>query len=80
MSRVVLNLFGSLGDLHPFLAVASELRRRRQDAVIATSEFYRQKITAKGVGFAPVRPDSNELAKDEALMRRIWDPRRGARS
>jgi rhamnosyltransferase subunit B len=77
MARVVLNPFGSFGDLHPFLAIAIQLRQRGHEAVVATSEVYREKVLREGVEFAAVRPDLGELAADEELIRRIWDTRRG---
>jgi rhamnosyltransferase subunit B len=77
LARIVLNTFGSLGDLHPYLAIAIELRCRGHAAVIATSEVYRSKIEAEGVCFAPVRPDVGELLENSALMEKILHPRRG---
>lgn len=64
MARIVLNTFGSLGDLHPYLAIAIGLRRRGHEPVIATSNVYRQKILAEGIGFAPVRPDVGLIMDD----------------
>lgn len=78
MARIVLNTFGSLGDLHPYLAIALELRRRGHTAIIATSEVYRSKIEAEDIGFAPVRPDVGELLNNAALMGKIMHPRRGS--
>ena len=77
MARIVLNTFGSLGDLHPFLAIALELRARGHDATVATSEVYRRKIEAECIGFAPVRPDLGAVATDNELIAKVWDPRRG---
>ena len=70
MARIVLNTFGSFGDLHPYLAIAIELRRRGHDPVIATSEIYSKKITAEGVDFAVVRPDVGSLLDDPAFLAR----------
>jgi len=39
--RVVLTTFSSLGDLHPYIAVALGLQGRGHEAVIATSGYYR---------------------------------------
>lgn len=75
--RIVLTTFGSLGDLHPYVGVAVELKRRGHVPVIATSEFYRSKIEALGVEFAPLRPDypsREELAK---IIPRMMDHRHG---
>jgi UDP:flavonoid glycosyltransferase YjiC (YdhE family) len=74
--RIVLTAVGSLGDLHPYVALALGLRARGHDAVLATSECYRQKITALGAGFWAVRPDS-DWTTDPAVMRRLMDLRRG---
>lgn len=78
MARIVLNTFGSLGDLHPYLAIAIELRQRGHEPVIATSEVYRKKILAESVGFAPVRPDVGLLADDVKFIAQLWHPKRGS--
>jgi rhamnosyltransferase subunit B len=77
VARILLNTFGSFGDLHPFLALAIELRRRGHEAAIATSEVYRSKVETEGVVFAAVRPDVGELRNNADLIRKVWDPRRG---
>ncbi len=77
MARIVLSTFGSLGDLHPFLAIAGELRRRGHRPVIATSAVYRNKVEAENIDFASVRPDVEELLEDPALLRKLWHPARG---
>ncbi len=77
MARIVLNTFGSFGDLHPYLAIAIELRRRGHEPIVATSAVYRAKVEAEGVGFMPVRPDVGELMDNAEFLERLWDPRRG---
>ena len=74
--RVVVTTFGSLGDLHPYLALAMGLRARGHDVVLATGECYRDKIEALGLGFAAVRPDSDWVT-DPEMMRRFSHPRWG---
>ncbi|MBC7366463.1 MAG: glycosyltransferase family 1 protein [Undibacterium sp.] len=76
MPRFVLVTYGSLGDLHPTLALAHELRRRGHEAIVATSESYRARVTAQGLQFVPVRPDLS-LANPE-LVRRVMDGQRGS--
>jgi UDP:flavonoid glycosyltransferase YjiC (YdhE family) len=75
-SRIVLTAVGSLGDLHPYVAIALGLKARGHEAIVATSACYRQKIEALGLGFCAVRPDS-DFVTDPAVMRRIMDLRRG---
>jgi rhamnosyltransferase subunit B len=76
--RIVFTTFGSLGDLHPYIAIALGLQARGHEAIIATSAYYRQKIEALGIGFRAVRPDLAELQADPALVRRLMDRRAGS--
>ncbi len=77
MSRqVVFNTFGSLGDLHPHLGIALGMRDRGHDVTLATAEFYRDKVAATGLKFAPIRPDLPD-GKDRDLMARVMDDRKG---
>jgi hypothetical protein len=71
--RIVLTTFGSLGDLHPYIAVALGLKARGHEAVLATSGYYRQKVEALGLGFRAVRPDHPDPEADTELMRRVMD-------
>jgi rhamnosyltransferase subunit B len=74
--RIVLTALGSLGDLHPYVAIALGLQARGHDVILATSECYRRKIEALGLGFRAVRPDSDWVT-DPDVMRRLMDPRTG---
>src|SRR3954452_12630916 len=76
MAKIVLNTFGSFGDLHPFLAIGVELRRRGHRAVIATSNVYRDKILGESLEFHPVRPDVGELLDQPDQIAKLWDSRR----
>jgi UDP:flavonoid glycosyltransferase YjiC (YdhE family) len=69
LSRVVITTFGSLGDLHPYLAIALELERRGHEAIVATAECHRQYVESRGLGFRPVRPDCDWLNEPEKLRR-----------
>ncbi len=74
--KIVLSTFGSLGDLHPMLALAIELRGRGHEIVINTLEVYREKIDALGFKFFPLRPDVNP-EDDRELAREIMDAKTG---
>src|SRR5258707_15503756 len=71
--RVVVTAFGSLGDLHPYLAIALGLKSRGHEAVLVTSACYRRKVEALGLGFRAMRPDST-FVDDPAVMRRGVGP------
>ena len=76
--RIVINTFGSFGDLHPYMALAGELRARGHVPVIATMELYREGIEYAGFQFAPVRPNiPPPKEQDEELIARIMEPRTG---
>src|SRR5690242_2730530 len=78
--RIVLNTFGSFGDIHPYMAIAMELQRRGHTPVVATMEIYREKIDGVGVEFAPVRPDIPEPKDQDAeLIEKIMEPKTGPR-
>src|SRR5579871_4657142 len=76
--RIVLTTFGSLGDLHPYIAIALGLQARGHEAVIATSATYRQKIEALGIGFRALRPDHPDPETQSDWYRRIMDRRKGS--
>lgn len=79
-NRVVMTTIGSLGDLHPYIALALEMRKRYIEPVIATSEIYRQRIEALNIEFYPIRPAMPEPDTPEYLKRidGVVDPNRGA--
>src|SRR5437660_12013991 len=73
--RIVLTTHGSLGDLHPYLAIALGLQARGHKPVIVTSEYHRRAIETAGVECHALRPDVT--VQDEGLPRRLTDPKRG---
>ena len=75
--RFLLTTLGSLGDLHPYIAVGLGLRERGHAVTIATSEMYRGKIEGEGLGFHPLRPDIGLLIDNPEILRRVVHPRRG---
>jgi rhamnosyltransferase subunit B len=76
MSRIVVTTWGSLGDLHPYLAIALGLHARGHEVIVATNPCYEKKIECLGLGFRPVRPD-NDWLLDAEKVRRFSHPRFG---
>ena len=74
--RIVFAVWGSLGDLHPYMAIARELRTRGHRCVIATTNFHRERVEAEQFEFAPMGP---HLDADPALMKNSLHLRRGPR-
>jgi rhamnosyltransferase subunit B len=81
MPHIVINVFGSLGDVHPYLAVADVLKERGHRLTFAANEFYREEIELRGHGFAPVRPDLSGYGNDELrnIIESGLDPKNGSR-
>lgn len=80
--RIVITTYGSLGDLHPYIALALELKRRGHHPVIATSAVYRERVEPLGLEFYPVRPDFPSPEEEPELMaeltRKAMDARTGS--
>jgi rhamnosyltransferase subunit B len=55
--RIVLATIGSLGDLHPMLALGLELKRRGHRVTVASTAYYREKVEGLGLGFCSLRPN-----------------------
>src|ERR1700754_193567 len=78
--RIILNTFGSFGDIHPYMSLAMELKARGHTPVIATAEVYRDKIEAAGLQSFPVRPKLPQPGDQAAdLINKIMEPKTGPR-
>jgi rhamnosyltransferase subunit B len=73
MARIVISTFGSFGDIHPYVAIALELKARGHQPVIATSEVYREKMDALAIEFHPTRPPMPSYDEPEEIARIVED-------
>ena len=73
--RIVLSSFGTLGDIHPLIALSLELQRRGHVPVLAVPELFRPKIVSLGLEFAPVGPILDP--EDNRLVAMLMDIRKG---
>jgi rhamnosyltransferase subunit B len=73
--RILLATMGSLGDLHPYLALGRELKARGHSVVVATLRHYGPRVEEEGLEFHPTRPDLDP--SDPAELKRAMDKRRG---
>ncbi|MGF1522592.1 MAG: glycosyltransferase [Leptolyngbyaceae cyanobacterium] len=74
MSRIILTTWGSLGDLHPMIALSLRLRDRGHAIVLAAPENHRAKVESLGLPFHALRP---ELPIDPQMIERVMDPQTG---
>jgi len=58
--HIVFATTGSLGDLHPFLALGCEMQRRGHRVTIATSVVHRAEVGRAGLAFHHMRPDPED--------------------
>jgi len=77
MANILLATFGSLGDMHPKIALGLELKSRGHDVTIAAMEYYLEKIGMLGIKFAPMRPDVDP--EDRQLVREMMDAFKGSK-
>ncbi|ESQ77477.1 glycosyltransferase [Asticcacaulis sp. YBE204] len=79
--KIVLSTFGSLGDLHPFMALALALKARGADVVLVSHPDYRDKVEAAGIAFSACGPSMDtyreNLGKDPAEIIRHFSQDHG---
>jgi rhamnosyltransferase subunit B len=73
--RVLFATIGSLGDLHPCLGLASELKRRGHTVVVASPEAHRTRVLDLGLEYRGLRPNLDPA--DSALIRQCEDLKSG---
>jgi UDP:flavonoid glycosyltransferase YjiC (YdhE family) len=73
--RIVLSTFGTLGDVHPMIALALELRSRGHRPVLAVPEIFRRKVSPLGLDFAPVGPNLDP--ENSSLVAELMDVNKG---
>jgi UDP:flavonoid glycosyltransferase YjiC (YdhE family) len=62
--KIVLATVGSLGDLHPFIAIALQLKAHGYEPIVATGAHFRQNVETAGLAFHAVRPSRDDLFRD----------------
>jgi UDP:flavonoid glycosyltransferase YjiC (YdhE family) len=70
MPRIVIAVFGSLGDLHPCIAIGRELVRMGYAVTLASHADYAERVAAAGLGFIPMRPSFADLERQSGKDRR----------
>lgn len=75
MAKIVLATFGSLGDLHPIVALGLELKRRGHHITFASMDFYREKLETLGFEWARMAPHFSP--DDVAQVPEMVDARKG---
>jgi len=74
--RLAFASIGSLGDLHPMLAMAVAATRRGHDVVVAAAPGYAANVARAGLEFHPLRP---AIPEDSESLAYYFDMKRGPR-
>lgn len=77
MSKIVVTTIGSLGDLHPQIAIAIELRKRGHNIVFVTQKKYQITVESLGFEFHHL-PPNNDALSDPEEMSRMMDLKTGS--
>jgi len=70
MPRIVIAVFGSLGDLHPCMAIGRELVDMGFEVALASHADYAERVSAAGLGFIAVQPSFGDLERQCGKDRR----------
>ena len=77
--KIVLATHGTLGDLHPLMALALALRARGADPIICSHDNFQPKVESIGIPFQPFGPgyqtyrDDLKISQDELVRRMSRD-------
>lgn len=72
---ILLTTTGSLGDLHPYLALGAGLRNRGHEVAVGTCEHYRGRVEALGLEFRPIGPHLSP--EDPEVIKLVIDRKNG---
>ncbi len=73
--KFLLIAVGSAGDVHPFIALGAELKRRGFAASLMATPWFKNKIEAHGLEFIPLGTEEDYL--QGVRNKDIWNPRKG---
>ena len=78
MARIVINSWGSYGDIIPYVALARGLQGRGHHVTLAIPAHFHDEVRALGVPCAPVGPVLDKTTPDPVMVREAMHPRRGS--
>jgi UDP:flavonoid glycosyltransferase YjiC (YdhE family) len=76
MSSILLTTQGSLGDLHPYLALGLGLKQRGHRVAVATTNFYKGRVESAGLEYRPMGPHLSP--EDPAIVKMVCDIVKGS--
>lgn len=76
--RILITTFGSLGDLHPYLAVGQQLQQRGLEVTVGTQALFEGRVKAARLAFRHLRQTTVEEPSPD-LIRRVFAGAEGPR-
>ncbi len=76
MSAILLTTQGSLGDLHPYLALGIGLKERGHRVAVSTTNHYKERVDSAGLEFRPMGPHLSP--EDPKIVKMVCDPVKGS--
>lgn len=66
--RIAILTMGSRGDVQPFMALASAVKKAGHEVVVATHTIFAESIRELGLEFSPLEGDIRELLKSKSVQ------------
>src|SRR5438552_13197817 len=79
MPKIVLATFGSLGDVHPFIALGKALQENGHEVILAAPTAHIEKVSAAGLGAVSIFPAFEEVGlrlnfkNEEEVVRKVME-------
>jgi vancomycin aglycone glucosyltransferase len=67
--RVLLSTIGSRGDVHPLVALASQLKTLGQEVRLCVPPDFRERIEGLGIPVTPIGPEARSAAAGRPATR-----------
>jgi UDP:flavonoid glycosyltransferase YjiC (YdhE family) len=76
--NVLLLTHGTAGDVHPFMAISLEMRRRGHDVTLMANPYFRRLVESHGIDFVPIGSEAEHIRTYERPD--FWRPFEGTRT
>jgi rhamnosyltransferase subunit B len=74
--RIVINSWGSYGDVYPYIGIGKALKARGHDVTLALPRYYAPMVEREGLAARAVGPDIDP--NDRARIAAVMDPAKGS--
>ena len=82
MAKIIFTCFGSLGDLHPYIALAKTLQEHNHEVTICSSRIFEEHIKIEGIPFIHLRSNLDQFTTPDDIrqfLKLIFSPKHGGK-